>query len=414
MEIYLVGGAVRDKLLGHRPKDNDYVVIGESIASMLSAGFKEVGDSFPVFLKDGEEYALARKERKIEPGYKGFIVDASSTVTLVEDLFRRDLTINAIALGNDGNYIDPHNGITDLKNKVLRHVSDAFDEDPVRVLRVARFMARYPDFTIAEETMALMKKLALSGELDHLTPERVWLETEKTLGEPHPDRFFDTLKECGALEIIFPEIHALSGVPQPEKWHPEIDTYVHVMMALKQCCQLTESTVVRFSVLVHDLGKALSPKEDLPSHHEHEKTGIPVYEKMSKRLKIPNIFNRLALAVIKGHTRSHKALEMKCGKVTDMLSDLGAFGNNSLLNDFLLACQADATGRLGMQNDDYPQARFLKDAQSVALDIDTQPILERYKGKEIGEQIRFARIDKVNHLIKSGYFLDDDSSTLMM
>src|SRR6201996_912747 len=299
MEVYLVGGAVRDRLLGLPVHERDWVVVGASPEDLEREGYVSVGKEFPVFLHPDtkEEYALARLERKVAPGYRGFTTQFSPDVTLEEDLKRRDLTVNAMAEKPSGEIIDPHGGQRDLEARLLRHVSDAFVEDPVRILRVARFAARYADlgFRVADDTLVLMKQMVDSGEVDALVPERVWQETERALGEPRPDVFFQTLRDCGALAVIFPEIDALYGVPQPAKWHPEIDTGIHVMLAVRYAAKIGAPTSVRFGVLMHDLGKALTPRETLPSHHGHEEAGVPLVEALSERLRVPNNFRELGV-----------------------------------------------------------------------------------------------------------------------
>ena len=329
MEIYLVGGAVRDTLLGLPVKERDWVVIGETPESMVQQGFRPVGKDFPVFLhpQTHEEYALARTERKTAPGYKGFTVHAAPDVSLKQDLIRRDLTINAMAMTPQGQLVDPYGGQVDLEKRIFRHISPAFAEDPVRLLRIARFAARYGHlgFTLAEETKGLMQSMVTAGEVDHLVPERVWAELFKALNEKSPSAFFYTLKDCAALDKIFPEINCLFGVPQPEKHHPEIDTGVHVMLCLEQAAFLSSSPEVRFAALVHDLGKGVSPKSNWPHHHGHETQGLPILEKMCERLRVPNSFKALALQVMQYHTHCHRAFELRASTLTDMLAALGAY-----------------------------------------------------------------------------------------
>jgi tRNA nucleotidyltransferase (CCA-adding enzyme) len=324
MQKYLVGGAVRDKLLGYPVYELDWVVVGETPESMIKQGFRAVGKDFPVFLhpETQEEHALARTERKTAPGYKGFIVHADTDVTLEQDLLRRDLTINAIAMTPEGEIIDPYGGCDDLGKRLFRHVSPAFAEDPVRILRVARFAARYHHlgFTLAPDTAELMQAMVVAGEVDHLVPERVWVELLKALNERSPSAFFYTLKDVGALEKIFPEIYNLFGVPQPPKYHPEIDTGIHVMMSLEQAALLSTKAEVRFAALVHDLGKALSPKDNLPHHYGHETKGVPVLEALCDRLRVPNAFKSLALHVMEYHTHCHKVTDLKPSTLVDLLS----------------------------------------------------------------------------------------------
>ena len=404
MEIYLVGGAVRDQLLGLTVKERDWVVIGETPESMVKQGFRPVGKDFPVFLhpQSREEYALARTERKTAPGYKGFTVHASPDVSLEQDLIRRDLTINAMAMTPQGELIDPYGGKPDLERRIFRHISPAFAEDPVRILRIARFAARYAElgFTLAEETRVLMQSMVTAGEVDHLVPERVWAELFKALNEQSPSAFFYTLKECGALDKIFPEIGCLFGVPQPEKYHPEIDTGIHAMLCLEQAALLSSSPEVRFAALVHDLGKGVSPKEHWPSHHGHETKGLPILEQMCARLRVPNAFKALAMQVMQYHTHCHRAFELRASTLTDTLAALGAFKPSNKLPEFLLACEADAKGRTGFEQGPYPQAELLSGAARAASSVDTSAILHSdLKGAEIGEAIRRLRIKAVSEFL---------------
>lgn len=406
MEIYLVGGAVRDKLLRLPVKEQDWVVLGETPESMVSNGFRPVGKDFPVFLhpQSHEEYALARTERKTAPGYKGFVVHASPDVTLEQDLIRRDLTINAIAMTPQGQIIDPYGGQHDLEQRIFRHISPAFAEDPVRILRVARFAARYTHlgFTLAEETRELMQSMVSAGEVDALVPERVWAELFKALNEQSPSAFFYTLKDCAALDKIFPEINRLFGVPQPEKYHPEIDTGIHCMLCLEQAALLSPNPEVRFAALVHDLGKGLSPKEHWPHHYGHETSGLPILEKMCDRLRAPNSFKSLAQQVMQYHTHCHRAFELRASTITDLLASLGAYKQTNKLPEFLLACEADAKGRTGFENTPYPQAELLNGAAKAATAIDASSILNSgLEGPQIGEAIRCLRIKAVAEFIKS-------------
>lgn len=401
MKIFLVGGAVRDKLLNYPVKEWDWVVIGETSASMIKQGFKPVGKDFPVFLhpETHDEYALARTERKSAPGYKGFVVHASPEVTLEQDLIRRDLTINAIAMDEQGNIFDPYNGKEDLDKRVLRHVSPAFTEDPVRILRIARFAARYAHlgFTIADETLQLMKQMVKAGETDHLVAERVWAELFKVLSEKTPTAFFYSLRECHALQSIFPEIDNLFGVPQPEKHHPEIDTGIHSLLCLEQAVKLSNKPEVRLATLLHDLGKAKTDKSKWPSHHGHEQLGLPVLNQLCKRLRIPKEFKRLSSLVMAYHTHCHRVFELKASTVVDMLGSLHAFkSSKSLVNDFVLACEADAKGRTGLENNPYPQADYLLKLEQAACHIDTSAILNSgLQGVQIGDAIRQLRISAV-------------------
>lgn len=400
MKTYLVGGAVRDLLL-HRPiKEKDWVVVGETPESMLAKGFKPVGKDFPVFLhpETHDEYALARTERKTAPGYKGFAVHASPDVTLEEDLIRRDLTINAMAMNEDGVLIDPYQGRKDLEQRIFRHISPAFAEDPVRILRVGRFAARYAHlgFTLAPETLVLMKQMVDNGETDHLVAERVWAELHKALLEPTPSAFFYTLKDCKALNSVFPEIANLFGVPQPEKYHPEIDTGVHSLMALDQAALLSDKAEVRLAALLHDLGKGLTPPADWPSHHGHEQKGLPLLDAMCERLRVPKQFKTLSQQVMRYHTHCHRAADLRAGTLVDMLQNLGAFKPNHRLQDFLLACEADMKGRTGFEHKAYPQADYLAKIAKMAADVDISEIIDSdLKGQAIGAAIRQLRINAV-------------------
>lgn len=406
MKTYLVGGAVRDTLLNRPVTERDWVVLGETPESMLQHGFRAVGKDFPVFLHPttNEEYALARIERKTAKGYKGFSVDASPDVTLEQDLLRRDLTINAIAMTEQGELIDPYGGQRDLEKRLFRHVSPAFSEDPVRILRLARFAARYASlgFTIADETHVLMCEMVEAGEVDALVPERIWAETVKSLGETGPSAFFYTLKDCGALAKIFPELDALFGVSQPESYHPEIDCGVHSLMALEQAALLSTKLEVRFATLVHDLGNAASSKDNLSHHYGHELKGVPIVEKMCQRLRIPNDFKKLALQVTQYHTHCHKVRELRATTLVDLLQVLGAFKPKHNLQDFLFACEADTRGRLGFENTDYSQSVFLKKVAKYGTNIDSQEVLNLgLKGKKIGDAIRRLRVTAVNELLSS-------------
>jgi len=406
MEIYLVGGAVRDKLLGLPVIEKDWVVLGETPESMVKQGFRPVGKDFPVFLhpQSHDEYALARTERKTAPGYKGFTVHASPEVTLEQDLIRRDLTINAIAMTPQGQIIDPYGGRQDLERRIFRHISPAFSEDPVRILRIARFAARYQHlgFILAEETRELMQSMVAAGEVDYLVPERVWAELFKALKEQSPSAFFYTLKDCTALEKIFPEINCLFGVPQPAKHHPEIDTGLHSMLCLEQAVLLSASPEARFAALVHDLGKGLSPEEQWPHHYKHEKNGLPVLEQLCARLRVPNTFKALAMHVMQYHTHCHKVFELRASTLTDVLSMLGAFKASNTLPEFLLACEADAKGRTGFEHTPYPQAEMIKLAAKAAASVDTSAIVNsELQGAKIGEAIRRLRIKAVADVIKA-------------
>ncbi len=397
MQVYLVGGAVRDRLLGLPDRERDWVVVGAEPAELERQGYTPVGKEFPVFLhpKTHEEYALARLERKVAPGYRGFVTQFSPDVKLEDDLRRRDLTINALAQQDDGTVIDPFGGQRDLKARVLRHVSEAFAEDPVRVLRVARFAARFAPlgFTVAPETLELMRKMVATRANKALVPERVWKETERALGEARPEVFFETLRACGALAVIFPEIEALYGVPQPPQWHPEIDTGVHVMMALRLASRITDSKVVRFAVLMHDLGKARTPAEQLPSHPGHEEASVPLIEALVARLKVPNEYREVAVLAARHHGNVHRALDLRPGTVLKLLEETDAFRRPERFAQFLLACESDARGRKGLEERPYPQADYLRRARAaiaaVALDEDERAGLS---GAAIGEQLRAKRL----------------------
>lgn len=400
MQIYLVGGAVRDTLLGYPVKEKDWLVLGETPESMMAQGFRAVGKDFPVFLhpQTHEEYALARTERKIAPGYKGFVIHASPDVTLEQDLIRRDLTINAMAMTEGGQLIDPYGGQQDLQQRVFRHISPAFAEDPVRILRIARFLARYAHlgFKLAEETRALMQHMVEAGEVSALVPERVWAELYKALSETTPSAFFETLNACGALAIVFPELHALFGVPQPEQYHPEVDTGIHSLLSLQQATLLSSLPETRFAALTHDLGKALSPKDNLPHHYGHEQTGLPVLEAFCKRLRVPNSFRVLALQVMQYHTHCHKALELRPSTLTDFLLALNVVKPQNQFQAFLHACEADSKGRTGFENLLYPQAQFLTAMAECLQKVDTSAVIHNHlQGSQIGEAIRRIRIEAI-------------------
>jgi tRNA nucleotidyltransferase (CCA-adding enzyme) len=397
MQVYLVGGAVRDRLLGRPVRERDWVVVGAEPADLTSRGFIPVGREFPVFLhpETHEEYALARLERKVAPGYRGFETRFSADVTLEEDLRRRDLTINAIAQSDSGEIVDPFGGRRDLEARVLRHVSAAFVEDPVRVLRVARFAARFAPlgFHIAEETAALMARMVASGEVDALVPERVWQETERALAEERPEVFFEVLRACGALRALFPEIDALFGVPQPEKWHPEIDTGVHVMLALGFAARRGAPTVVRFATLMHDLGKGLTPRERWPAHHGHEEAGVPLIDAVARRLKVPKAHHELAVLAARHHALVHRAFELKPATLLKLLETTDALRRPERFNELLLACEADARGRAGLEARPYPQADYLRRARELASRIAlSEQERAGLDGPAIGAQMRAKRL----------------------
>lgn len=383
MQIYLVGGAIRDRLLGFDNADRDWVVVGATPQEMLDQGYTPVGRDFPVFLhpRTKEEYALARTERKTGPGYTGFAFNAAPGVSLEEDLLRRDLTLNAIAQDSNGRLIDPHGGVRDIEQRVLRHVSPAFTEDPLRVLRVARFAARFASlgFTVADETMALMRRLSASGELQHLVAERVWQETEKALCSPAPQVYFRTLRDCGALKVILPELDRLFGIPQPPQHHPEIDTGVHVLMCLEQAARMSEDPVVRFATLLHDLGKGVTPKEKWPHHYGHETLGLPLIRDVCERLRVPKRYAALARLVCEYHTHCHRAAELKPASLLRVLEALDAFRRPQQLAQFLPACEADSRGRTGFEERPYPQADILRQAAAAARAVDVPALLSDNK-----------------------------------
>lgn len=401
MKTYLVGGAVRDHLLNIPVKDNDWVVVGSTPEEMQAKLYKQVGADFPVFLHPDtqEEYALARTERKSGKGYQGFAVDFGKDVTLEDDLIRRDLTINAMAQDEQGTIFDPYQGQQDLNNKILRHVSPAFSEDPLRVLRVARFAARFHHlgFTIADETLALMAQISSSGELELLTPERVWVETERALTEQSPWVYFEVLRQCSALKICFKELDDLFGVPQPEKHHPEIDTGVHSLLSLQQASLLTKETDVRFAALMHDLGKAKTPQADWPRHIAHETLGIKPIQALCKRLKVPNKHKELALKTCEFHTHVHRAFELKAATVFKLFKKTDALRKPDRFAHLLLASTADARGRTGFETTSYPQSNYLNALLEAANSIDAKAIsASGLAGPEIGKAIEEARIAAIS------------------
>ncbi len=399
MQTYLVGGALRDELLGLPVRERDWCVVGATPDDMLELGYRQVGRDFPVFLhpETGEEYALARTERKTGAGYHGFVFNTSPDVTIEEDLGRRDLTINAIARDPDGRLIDPYGGAKDIEDRVLRHVSDAYVEDPVRILRTAKFAARFHHlgFRLADETLALMRDIVAAGEADALVPDRVWRETETALAGRSLPVFFETLRRCGALAVIFPEIDALFGVPQPKQWHPEVDTGVHVMMALEQAENMSDDVDLRFAVLVHDLGKATTNRALLPSHPEHETRGLDIIRKLSERLPVPNRCRDLALIVSEFHTHCHRALELRDKTVLKVLERADAFRRPERFEKFLIACEADARGRKGLEDRDYPQADMLRAAFKAAREVDAGAIAAESRPDRIAEDLRGARISAI-------------------
>ena len=400
MKTYLVGGAVRDQLLGFPFHEKDWVVVGATAEQMLDKGYQQVGRDFPVFLHPDsrEEYALARTERKSGKGYTGFVCHSSPDVTLEEDLLRRDLTINAIAQDEAGNIIDPYGGQQDLENKVLRHVSEAFAEDPLRILRVARFAARYHHlgFRVADETRGLMQQMVESGEAAHLVPERVWKEIHSALTTKTPAEFFRVLRDCGALKVLIPELDALFGVPQPEQHHPEIDTGEHVLLALQVASHLTKSTTVRYAVLMHDLGKALTPPEHWPKHYGHDVLGVKPIQAVGERLKVPRQFTELAQLASALHIRCHISPEMRPVKLLELIEDADALRRPERFEELLIVCEADIRGRKGFEDEGYPQANYLLQAFECYRSIDPKQLVEQgFKGKELGEQLRQQRINAI-------------------
>ncbi len=413
MQIYMVGGAVRDRLLGLPVQDHDWVVVGATPEQMVDAGYLPVGKDFPVFLHPDsrEEYALARTERKSGRGYKGFTVFTSPDVTLEEDLARRDLTINSIAacadwtsaggqLGSKVDLIDPFGGQRDLQAKVLRHVTDAFREDPVRILRLARFAARFHDFSIAPETMALLREMVADGEADHLVPERVWQELSRGLMEAHPARMFEVLRECGALAVVLPELNRLWGVPQRAEYHPEVDTGVHVMMVLQMAARLNASLPVRWACLMHDLGKGTTPADVLPRHIGHEQRSSKLLRTVGQRLRVPTDCTELADVVAREHGNIHRSGDLNAAALVRLLERCDAFRKPARFADALLACECDARGRLGMEEDAYPQRPHLLAALAAAQGVDTASVAQAAvdrgaRGDAIGKAVATARAQAV-------------------
>ena len=402
METYLVGGYVRDQLLGLTPHERDWVVVGVSPQHMIDNGFRSVGKDFPVFLhpKTKEEYALARTERKTAPGYRGFAVHADPDVTLEQDLARRDLTINAIARDSEGKLIDPYDGQNDLKNKVLRHVSPAFSEDPVRVLRIARFATKL-GFSIADETKQLIRQMITAGELDHLVPERIWQELSKALASDKPSLFFTTLRDVGALEILFPDVDRLFGVPQAPKWHPEIDTGIHVMMVIDQAARLSDNISVCFAALCHDLGKGTTPAEILPQHKGHEVRSIALTKALCERLRVPNDVKSLAIKVAEYHTHMHLLFEMPPTTILKVLEALDSFRNPQQFENYLLASEADFRGRPGYEDADMPEVNVFKECFEACRQIDVSLFVEQgLSGQGIAEAIRKQRVQLIEQVMK--------------
>jgi tRNA nucleotidyltransferase (CCA-adding enzyme) len=404
MQVYCVGGAVRDELLGLRVQDRDFVVVGSMPAEMESAGYKPVGKDFPVFLHPNtrDEYALARTERKTAKGYKGFQVHADRDVTLEQDLARRDLTINAIAKDESGNLIDPYSGIQDLKDKVLRHVSPAFSEDPVRILRAARFAARFVDFEVAPLTMDLMREMVEKGEVDALVPERVWQEISKGLMEEKPSRMFEVLRACGALKKIMPELDALWGVPQPANHHPEVDTGVHVMMVIDYAAAKQYQLPVRFAALMHDLGKGTTPIDILPRHIGHEQRSVDLLHVLSKRLRVPNDCKELAHIVAKFHGKVHQVKEMRSETLLKFLVDTDAIRQPERFHDFLLACECDIRGRTGYETQAFEEAGLLLSLLKAASEVDAGAVAKLHDAPEkIKQAVYEARLNALEQALKS-------------
>lgn len=415
MQTYLVGGAIRDALLGRPGSDHDWVVVGATPEQMTGRGYLPVGRDFPVFLhpETREEYALARTERKSAPGYRGFVVHAAPDVTLEQDLARRDLTINAIALPEDrigasdrldvdpADLVDPFHGQRDLREKRLRHVTDAFREDPVRILRVARFAARFADFTVAPETVGLMRAMVEDGEVDALVPERVWQELSRGLMEARPSRMFDVLRECGALAVLLPEVERLWGVPQPEQHHPEVDTGVHLMMVLDLAAQMKTSLAVRFACLVHDLGKGTTPADVLPRHHGHEQRSAKLLRQVCDRWRVPVDIRELADVVAREHGNIHRSNDLNAAAVVRLLERCDAFRKPQRFDEVLLACECDARGRLGLESRPYQQRQRMLTALAAAQSVATEPIARAAQdagatGPKIGEAIAQARVAAVD------------------
>jgi tRNA nucleotidyltransferase (CCA-adding enzyme) len=405
IKTYLVGGAVRDKLLGLPIKEQDWVVVGSTPEEMISNNYLKVGKDFPVFLhpKTREEYALARTERKSGKGYYGFVCEFSPSVTLVEDLSRRDFTINAIAEDTEGKLIDPYHGVRDIQDKVLRHVSPAFKEDPVRILRLARFASRFVPmgFTIAPETWELLSEMVDSGEVDELVPERVFKEMDRALSETDPRQFFLTLRECGALKRLWPSLDTLWGVPQPEQHHPEIDTGIHTMMALQIACQLSSDPVVRFATVCHDLGKGATPESQWPSHKGHEERGVPLIEAFCNQYRIPSEYRELSVLVSRYHLHCHKIFELRANTIIKLLESLDAYRKPDRLEKFILVCTADARGRLGLENREYPQADHLRELHTHSKVVDVKSLIDKgYDGAKLGERIHQERVNKLKFHLK--------------
>lgn len=410
-EVFLVGGAVRDQLLGLVPKEKDWVVVGSNPKQMIELGYRQVGNDFPVFLhpKTNEEYALARQERKQGSGHKGFTTKTEQ-ITLEQDLSRRDLTINAMALSAREELVDPYDGYSDLRNHILRHVSDAFSEDPLRVLRIARFAAQLApfNFQVVEETLELLKLMSLNGELNSLTPERVWRETEKALTSASPRTFFEVLRSIDALKIIFPEVDALFGTPQRPEFHPEIDAGLHTMLSLDRITESSLDPRLRFAVLVHDTGKATTPSDILPRHTGHETRSAELDEGICDRLRIPNEYRKIAVLVARHHLHCHQSMRSSPVALEELLSTLGAWQEHSLVSDFTECCMADARGRTGLESRPYPQVKFLSECAEAARKIRPAELIDKgYKGKELGDQLKIERAKLIEIVIRKYAHIDE-------
>ena len=403
MDIYLVGGAVRDKLLDLPIRDKDWVVVGSTATAMQEQGYLQVGKDFPVFLhpETKQEYALARTERKVDAGYLGFEFDASESVTLEQDLMRRDLTINAIAEADDGEIIDPYNGRQDIEDRVLRHVSPAFAEDPLRVLRVAKFSARFATlgFRVAPETLSLMRDIVNSGEIESLVRERIWQETEQAMGSAAPDVYIRVLRDCGALKLLLPEVDRLFGVPQPPKHHPEVDTGLHTLLSLQQAAKLSDDPVVRYATLVHNVGKGVTDKAKWPSHFDHEQLGLPLLLDINKRLHVPNQYSRLAALVCEHHTKQHRILELRPATLLKLIEALDGFRRPERVQKFLLACEADARGRTGLEQRDYPQSAYLKTVLNELSQLDVGSLLKEAKPENPQEFVSQSRLKLLGDIV---------------
>jgi tRNA nucleotidyltransferase (CCA-adding enzyme) len=399
MEVYLVGGAVRDRLLGLPSKDSDYVVVNGTVDDMLDFGYIQVGKDFPVFLhpETKEEYALARTERKVGVGHSGFACETEN-VTLLDDLYRRDLTINAMAVSPEGDLIDPFGGQRDIEQRVFRHVSESFKEDPLRILRVARFMARYGHlgFTIAPETVELLRSMVQSGAIDELVPDRVWNELSSALMEQTPSSFFVVLRSIGALAVLFPDIDRLFGVPQNPQHHPEIDCGIHTLMAVDRAAVIGGSLKVRLAALLHDLGKGITPKDQLPRHLKHESTGAPLVWAFCEQWRVPHELKVFATKVCENHLRCHRVLEMRPVKILELIVELDGIRRPRQLLDFALTCQADAQGRLGRDNVDYPSFRFIRNVLPLVIEVTAEYALSiGLEGVAIGENMRRRRLQQI-------------------